>query len=281
MGERDPVKRTGQNESSPIKAASNRTLLQSRGLGEVKRNLPENKILQLRLETVLPSTGKADSAHLKNNVKNSDLGDGGISIRDVNVSPMFLDVSDVPSWNTFGGRGATSVPGLRPVNSSSLDVGSSNTNFLPGLLNSRRVESKLHGSVFNKEARSTTNQPDRETDPFMTRRNNMPQTLSKNASLNLKLSAMRSSPKPDTPKGKMESIPAASYIQEKLDGIKLQPTHTGRPSSKGENGSYLEPTSLLEGQRVEPWAYKIIEKYHGEGSVRPLSRCSNRRQGGI
>ena len=123
------------------------------------------------------------------------------------ISPMFLDVTDVPSWNDhFGGRGATCIPGPRIKSNVSLE----NDSFLPGLLNPGSVEDKLRKPLFSRD-----NQQSQRTSRLPVNNELRLQQHSQQASSNPKTTESASLPSP--------SVTSTGFLSPASSSMSLSP----------------------------------------------------------
>lgn len=188
----------------------------------------------------------------------------------VPISPMNFESTGVtPSWGLsngdFGGRGATSIPNPRNKHNKDKTLGSSNSGFLPGLLNPGNIEERIHRPIVvggeSKKLNESSNYGERVKGTSNAAFESLPRTSSAaNGSSKLFVSEQ------------------ASYSVETT----VNPKHNSSGKASARSPGYSGPSTMRTDLRtdrsveVEPWAFKIIEKYHSDDYTRPHSRCSSR-----
>jgi len=191
----------------------------------------------------------------------------------LSVPPMNLDVGEVvPSWgfstNDFGGRGATSVP--KPRSTSNTTSNTNKQGFLPGLMQNNDVEDRLNRSLLGTRKPIDTSRggpnigPNTVGDPYS--------RADKNTNPN---SATRRLFVSDQASYAIETNPTVSSTHPARGEGPGKTDRRGNVTDRGRSCNSTEKTD--RSVEVEPWAFKIIEKYHADDCARPHSRCSTRR----
>lgn len=215
----------------------------------------------------------------KTSIPNASHGNSGFTARDhsgavidqpissVPISPMCIaDLDHVSSWEQdFGGRGATSVPKPR---------GSGNSNFLPGLLNDSRMEQKLRKPKADQDLSGLISPVKKQT------------SNSQSSSFSL-FPAAKFSANPQ----KQKLFQTENHTYNVETDITPPRISTAATRNKFENVATTPilnhhnnpslPTERSSNVPIQPWAFKIIEKYSSSDIARPGSRCTSRKNGNI
>lgn len=214
------------------------------------------------------------SGACKTSIPNASHGNSGFTARDqsgalidqhitsVPVSPMCIaDLDHVSSWEQdFGGRGATSVPKPR---------GSGSSNFLPGLLNDSNMERRLRKPKEEQDLLSLIS-------PVKHQIKN-----AQNSNFALFPTAKSSSATPLVQK----LFQTENHTYNVEDEITTRvPTALTRnrfeiaaSTQINQINSRALPTDRSSNIPIQPWAFKIIEKYSSDDVARPGSRCTSRK----